>query len=205
MKKFYILSLFSLILVFGSCKETADKSTTSSPTENTTTEEVSYSDAQVVLSTPAGEEIGGFSLSPMTIYAGNTKYTSKNKSEKHKYYTHGDLAFEVKFKSDGFKLRDKNSALLWKIKMYPDKIKISDNEENTNAFEIKRYEEKIKIKQNDDELYTVALEDATISANDTVLYKLSANQESYAYAIMALKEIPEEQRIFILAEVLAQL
>lgn len=68
-----------------------------------------------------------------------TSYRSKKtKSDKRKYYdTNDQVIYEVKYKSEGFKLRTPSSNLLWKIKLYDDKIKISDNEENLNPFEIK--------------------------------------------------------------------
>lgn len=66
-------------------------------------------------------------------------YTSKmTKSDKKKYYDSSDnVVYEIKYKEDGFKLRTSSSKLLWKVKLYDDKIKISDNEENLNPYEIK--------------------------------------------------------------------
>lgn len=66
-------------------------------------------------------------------------YSSKmTKADKKKYFdASNNVAFEIKYKPDGFKLRTASSQLLWKIKLYGDKIKISDNEENLNPYEIK--------------------------------------------------------------------
>jgi hypothetical protein len=62
---------------------------------------------------------------------GNFKYkeTAADNSDKQ-------LIAEVKRKSDSFKLFDDSDKLLWKVKINEDKVKISDNEENKNAFEI---------------------------------------------------------------------
>ena len=67
-------------------------------------------------------------------------YTSKmTKSDKKKYYdANNNVVYEIKYKSDGFKLRTASSDLLWKVKFYDAKVKISDNEENLNPFEIKK-------------------------------------------------------------------
>lgn len=73
---------------------------------------------------------------------GNTTssaYTSKmTKSDKKKYYdSNNNVVYEVKYKDDGFKLRTASSDLIWKIKLYDNKVKISDNEENLNPYELK--------------------------------------------------------------------
>ena len=214
MRKFTILTLIYILLLLASCKTNPDKASVNEINLNTTetsapgdapVANASYEGAEIVISNAVGDKIGGFTSSPITIYAGSKKYISKNKPDKHKFYTNGDFTYEVKFKSEGFKLRNKNSELLWKIKIYADKIKVSDNEENLNAFEIKKYAEKIKIKRNDEELYTIQLKDASIIANGKVVYTLSANAPSYAYAVIAIPEIPEEHKIFILAELLAKI
>ncbi|MGC1473495.1 MAG: hypothetical protein WA775_12955 [Psychroserpens sp.] len=65
--------------------------------------------------------------------------TSKmTKADKKKFYNaSNEVVYEVKYKQDGFKLRTATSNLLWKIKLYDDKVKISDNEENLDPYEIK--------------------------------------------------------------------
>ncbi len=64
---------------------------------------------------------------------------SKKASGKSKYKDEqsGELVAEIKYKDDGFKLRDSSAKLLWKIKLKDGKIKISDNEEGNNPYEIK--------------------------------------------------------------------
>ncbi|WP_103863409.1 hypothetical protein [Aquimarina sp. I32.4] len=205
MKNSYIIALVSLLLIISSCKTNTENN---SSKETVITEEVettTIDDSQIEISTPAGDKIGGFALNPLKINVGGNTYTSKTKPGKHKFYTNGTMVYEIKLKGEGFKLRDENSNLLWKIKVYPDKIKISDNEENQNAFEIKNKEGKIKIKKNEEELYRVQFNASFVVANDTAIYQLSSDQDYYGYAILAIKEIPEEQRMFILAGLIEQL
>lgn len=78
------------------------------------------------------------STNPSTVE--NTgSYTSKmTKTDKKKYYDNSNnVVYEIKYKPDGFKLRTASSTLIWKVKLYDNKIKISDNEENLNPYEIK--------------------------------------------------------------------
>lgn len=77
---------------------------------------------------------------PKTGSSSNSElsYTSKmTKSDKKKYYNGETVVYEVKYKPDAFKLRTPSSKLLWKVKLYDTKIKVSDNEENLNPYEIK--------------------------------------------------------------------
>ena len=97
-------------------------------------------------------------------------FTSKmTKSDKKKYFDgSNNVVYEIKYKPDGFKLRTASSTLLWKIKLYDDKIKISDNEENMNPYEIKLTEaNKAKLVKND----------ATIARTS---YNLESKQQSVA-------------------------
>ena len=74
-----------------------------------------------------------------TTISNDLGYTSKmSKSDKKKYYdASNNVVFEVKYKPDAFKLRTAAADLLWKVKLYDNKVKISDNEENLNPYEIK--------------------------------------------------------------------
>ena len=48
--------------------------------------------------------------------------------------------YEIKSNDNGFKLRTSDGTLLWKVRISEDKIKVSNNEENANAFELKARE-----------------------------------------------------------------
>ncbi|TXE11600.1 hypothetical protein FUA26_05905 [Seonamhaeicola algicola] len=123
-------------------------------------------------------------------------YTSKmTKADKKKYYnTSGNVVFEIKYKSDGFKLRTANSDLLWKIKLYENKMKISDNEENLNPFEIKfTNTQTAKLVKND---VTLARTSYNSDKNEQIISAENASPEfynqKYTPSLLVLK-IPEMQ------------
>src|SRR5436190_18940894 len=60
------------------------------------------------------------------------------KGDKRKYES-----LEVKFGGEGFKVRTLDGKLLWKVKVTPDKIKVSNNEQNNNPFELKIKDAKV--------------------------------------------------------------
>ncbi|MDF4202905.1 hypothetical protein PXD56_08060 [Maribacter sp. SA7] len=199
MRKINILFVLTVLLL-ASCK--TENKNTSSPAETATEASATTNSLDVTIANADGALIGGFDLSPIKIVANNTTYTFKSKPDKHKFYANGQMKYEIKFKEESFKLRDADSDLLWKIKIYPDKVKISDNEENENAFEVRPYDDKIKVKRNEEELYRVNIEGNSVKVNDTEAFKLSSNQQSYVYAILAIDEIPNEHKMFIIAELL---
>jgi hypothetical protein len=199
MRKLHLLFVLSLLLL-GSCK--TENKNSSSPAETTTTASATTNSLDVTIANADGALIGGFDVSPIKIVANNTTYTFKSKPDKHKFYANGKMKYEVKFKEGSLKLRDEDSDLLWKVKIYPDKVKISDNEENENAFEVRPYDDKIKVKRDGKELYRVNLEGNIVKVNDKEAFTLSSNQESYVYAILAIDEIPNEHKMFIIAELL---
>ncbi|SNR16481.1 hypothetical protein [Tenacibaculum jejuense] len=206
MKKI-LITLFAFSLLFISCKNaTTAESTNNTSTTTSTSDTVNNTQSLDLLITKAnGNLLGGFNLQPIKIVSNGKNFTYKAKPNKHKFYTNGQMKYEVKFKEESLKLRDKNSNLLWKVKIYPDKIKISDNEENTNAFVIKPYENKIKVKKNEEELYKVKIDGTTISVNDKDSFQLSSTQENYTLALLAINEIPDEHKLFLLAELLNKL
>ncbi|WP_282049914.1 hypothetical protein [Maribacter aquivivus] len=201
MRKTHIIFVLTLLLLVG-CKTENKNSSNGTDTTTSTSASASTENLDVSITTADGAVIGGFNLSPIKIVANNTNYTFKSKPDKHKFYANGQMKYEVKFKEESFKLRDADSDLLWKIKIYPDKVKISDNEENENAFEVRPYDDKIKVKRNEEELYRVNIEGNSVKVNDTEAFKLSSNQQSYVYAILAIDEIPNEHKMFIIAELL---
>jgi len=93
----------------------------------------------VLLSATACKDKASSGFSTSASGAATENYTSKmTKADKKKYFdASNNVVFEVKYKADGFKLRTPASKLLWKIKLYDTKVKISDNEENLNPYEIK--------------------------------------------------------------------
>ena len=99
--------------------------------------------------------------------------------------------------------------LLWKVKLYEDKIKISDNEENQNPYTIKTgYPDKAKLEAADDsELGVVRFAEQRSKVKDAggdERFVIDGGRRSAAWAVLLLEGIPEEQRGILLAELLAR-
>ncbi|MDY8136032.1 hypothetical protein [Aquimarina sp. 2201CG5-10] len=134
-------------------------------------------------------------------------YTSKmTKADKKKYYNaNNNVVFEVKYKSDGFKLRTASSKLLWKIKLYDNKIKISDNEENLNPYEIKLINSsEAKLVKEDTKLarltYDVASKTQTITTTHETKSKEIKGKYSPSLLVNNISEIPDDQKKIIMDE-----
>ncbi len=131
----------------------------------------------------------------------------QKRADKTKYYNQEDnLVAEVKYKEDGFKLRDPAGNLLWKIKFKEDKVKISDNEENANPYEIKLKDTgKYKINSPSGYLGALKYKDGSIKMEEgQVSYQIPASRNHPAYGVLFLEEIPEDQRLMILAQILTR-
>ena len=133
------------------------------------------------------------------------------KGDKRKYAPEGgNQIAEVKIKDEGgFKVRTNDGKLLWKIKIDADKIKISDNEENQNAFELKKRDDGAKIERGGTKLGEVKFykDRAKIKvkdASDKELFDVNSDKYSVAFGVLALSEIPEDLRFIIFAELLAR-
>ncbi|MFS4491825.1 hypothetical protein [Maribacter sp. 2308TA10-17] len=110
--------------------------------------------------------------------------TSKmTKPDKKKYFdSSNSVVYEVKYKDDGFKLRTASSDLLWKVKLYDSKVKISDNEENLNPYEIKKMDTgESKLEKND-----MTIERSTTEDARNLVYKID--------------EIPQDQQEILISE-----
>ena len=159
----------------------------------------------------AGNEIGKISKNTDEIcfFVQGTEYQSRLKGDKRKYAVKsGDIIVEVKYKDDGFKVRRPDGSLLWKIKLYDDKVKISDNEENQNPYEIKTGDSgKIKLKRNDETIGEVEFKASDNKIEITAgpkSYYIESSKPSLAYGVLIIDEIPEYIRYLIAAELLAK-
>jgi len=135
------------------------------------------------------------------------EYTSKmTKSDKKKYYNANDeVVYEVKYKPKGFKLRSASSELLWKIKLYESKVKISDNEENTNPWEIKMVSSKeAKLVKNETEIarthYDAETFTQSINFEDTSNDTTKKDSYSPSFLVETINDIPKDQQKIIMAE-----
>jgi len=111
------------------------------------------------------------------------------------------MIYAVKMDDDGFKLRDSQEKLLWKIKLYPDKVKIADNEEMSGAYELKLKEEgRLKLERNDQEVTQIRLmENSEYTVGS---YLVRGVGLSLSPGVLLIPEISEEHKVMIMAELL---
>ena len=130
------------------------------------------------------KETSGGGTSTTTVGELTSKMT---KPDKKKYYNGSNtVVYEVKYKDDAFKLRTPSSDLIWKIKLYENKIKISDNEENENPYEIKKLDNgESKLEKAD-----MTIERSTADEARNLVYKI--------------KEMPKDQQEIIVQELNAK-
>jgi hypothetical protein len=151
------------------------------------------------------DQNGGFTLK----VDNNRTIEARAKSrEKRIYSTDGYDFIEVKAYEDGkFKLKTTNGQLLWKVKLYDDKVKISDNEENENPYEIKRKESgKIKVYHQGKEICEAVQkgEQVVVKVGDKEVLRIPAKQNSMGYAILGVQQIPFDERYVLMAELLTR-
>jgi hypothetical protein len=141
----------------------------------------------------------------ITVANGPTIRGAMRDSGKRKYSVgNADVSYEVKPGDDGFKLRTADGKLRWKVKIAPDKVKISDNEENQNPFELKTREgDRVKVVgPGERELGNVRGGEVENAAGRT-LWRAEGGAKA-AYGVLLLDGIPEPERYILLAELLAR-
>jgi hypothetical protein len=121
----------------------------------------------------------------------------------------GKVIAEVKADEDAFKLRTIDGRLLWKVKLTPDKIKISDNEENQNPYELKMRDDDVKVEENQTELgkvnfYSDRAKVKVKDASGKEMFESNTDQRSVAYGVLLMSRIPDTERYIIMAELLAR-
>jgi len=134
-------------------------------------------------------------------------------SGKRKYSIGGGaVTYEVKpdSDSDGFKLRTADGKLRWKVKVTPEKIKISDNEQNDRPFELKaRDGDRVKVVAPvDREIGNVRFDRAASKtevedAAGKTLFRVDKTTRTGAYGVLLL-DIPQTERAILLAEILSR-
>lgn len=120
-----------------------------------------------------------------------------------------EAVLEVKSGEDGFKLRTPAGKLLWKVKIAADKIKVSDNEENANAWALKTdYADKAKLVdpagKEAGEVKFDAKGGKVKDAAGATRFVVESGKPSAAGAVLLADGVPEEARWVILAELLAR-
>ena len=132
-------------------------------------------------------------------------------SGKRKYSVGGGaVAWEVKPSDEGgFKLRTADGRLRWKVKVTPEKIKISDNEENKNPYELKvREGGRVKVVgPGEKELGNVRFNGSKIEVENAAgqtLTTIPASKPSAAYGVLLCERIPKQEKDLLIAEILAR-
>jgi len=123
------------------------------------------------------------------------------RSDKRKYYDGSAMVYAVKMDEGGFKLRNENERLLWKVKLYEDKLKIANNEEMHGAYEIKlRDEGRLKLEKNDKELKSIRLSATSEWYEMEGGYSIKGFGVSLAPGILLINDLKDTEKFIIMAE-----
>ena len=194
-----------LLLLLFSCGE--------KPSDNSTSEKVPTSTSTKPTATGSFLYISDESNSQLTEIGletnGNSKITTRNgvlfgekKGDKLKYYDQqNSFKMEIKYKDSSFKLRNSSSELLWKVKTYDNKIKLSNNEEMTAPIEIKlKNDQKIVVYKDGTEATTIRIDPSKNPLNIANKYFTSGFRNNYHAGILVLDELNPDEKYCIIAE-----
>lgn len=206
-KSILLNGLLCLFVLVG-CGKTTEQESASSTVPETVSEPAVSSPAQYYINTIDNEKLGEISFQGEKILLSTTGtqfFGVLKKTGKRKYYDQDDqMQYAVKYSDDGFKLRDSNENLLWKIKI-DDKIKIANNEEMTDAYKISRTNEgKIKLKKDEEEVDAIRVSADSPSTTINGKYSVHSFGNSLALGILLIDELSDEQKIVLCAEILNQ-
>jgi hypothetical protein len=214
--------IVTVVLLFAGCRREHDAKAAApapAPAANAApvTRTAAATPATVIVKGADGADvvtIGGSASSTVISYEEwGQKHTLRGDlrdSGKRKYgIDGGPVAYEVKPGDDGgFKLRTEGGALLWKVKITGEKIKISNNEQNDHPFELKvREQGRFKVvAPGDRELGNVRF-DAGASrvevenASGRKQFEIASAASSAGYGVLLLDGIPSAERFMLLAEI----
>lgn len=211
MKKLILSSIIMIFLVAcGKKEQEHQKDTTQAATEATTTEtsQAVLDPETITINSADGSTFAVIQLQEdkaVVTYDNQNILVHRKKEDKRKHELNGTIISEIKYKDDGFKLRNSDGQLKWKVKVGEGKVKISNNEESNNAFELKVNDNgKAKIKRNDVELVEAKQKDKTVIEVQSKEgnFKIKAKEFDRGYAILGLSEIPKQERLLLLVEFL---
>ncbi|MBL3657255.1 hypothetical protein [Fulvivirga sediminis] len=144
--------------------------------------------------------------SDITLHVGDqTLLGELKRSDKRKYYNQADQHhYSVKYKGlEGFKLRNANEEILWKIKIKDGKISIANNEEMNNAFDIRLYDDKrVKLKKGDEEIAAIRFDADNEFLKVGQQYFLRNFRHSMASGVLLIPGMNEVEKFVICAEIL---
>lgn len=123
----------------------------------------------------------------------------------------GAVDVEVRPQDAGFKLRTATGMLLWKVKIDDDKIKVSDNDENRNAWVLKtKYDDKVKVVDPADvevgevKFYRDQQKVKVKDVSGAELFESNTTRYSAAFGVLLMRPVPAGHREIIMAEILAR-
>lgn len=212
MKSIFIQIIsFSLIsTIFINCEEKKrqHKETAPEPVVATESEASSYSvEKHFYINDSTNTSLAEIVIGSeeLAIKAGDFTLFGILKNAKRKYYNLNDEHdYSVKLSDGGFKLRDYNEQLLWKVKLKENKISVADNENMDQAFEIKLPEPgRIKLEQNDEKLNSIRFMPSDVSMKVNGVYSIRNFNQSLSPGILLIDSIEPIQKYILCAEILA--
>jgi hypothetical protein len=150
----------------------------------------------IVVSTTGGKRVVEVAPSgtDLTVTFDGGVLHGRLKGDKRKYES-----LEVKFGDEGFKVRTLDGKLLWKVKVTPDKIKVSNNEENQNPFELKIKDAKVKVYAPGERLLgEVRARGDHVEIGDK--FRAAGTRPDAFYGVALLDGVPPRERAVIFAE-----
>lgn len=135
--------------------------------------------------------------------SGEQLFGVAKRADKRKYYNNDNqIVYAVKYADGSFKLRDGQEQLLWKVKVYDSYLKISNNDEMTNAFRIGFSDAgKLKVKQGGEELYAIRYDQQASRFKAGEFYLMNF-KNSLATGVILIQEISLRDRIILASEVI---
>ena len=119
-----------LFLIACSCGEKQSNHQVEKSTQSQTSV-VSQSSNYLYITDQNNAQVAEIAIAPngsVVLTTAEGKYFGEPKGVKLKFYNDNDqFVAEIKYGDSGFKVRDANSELRWKVKTYENKIKIADN------------------------------------------------------------------------------
>lgn len=202
--------------LFASFSISCSNSTTQHPVEKPVPAEYSQQETpeakqqtSYVINKSNGEYFASlnFSGDAGTIIIEGQTFTTDISSGSKKYFSENSFLTHIKDKGPAFKLKTESGELLWKVKIYKDKIKISNNEENLNPYEIKyKSDRKAKLYKDGKEIGNIKLKEGknicNISGPES--FSISCEQLSPSLLVTACSDIPVKLRLVIVTELLAR-
>lgn len=215
-RKFVFLALsFFLLSACSHPVSHRENPATTSPAANTVASDVKQ---KIKIKTPDEKpvaEIDLMSSDPKVDFSLNGRNGilrgKTNEKGKRKYEADDNrVVAELKADADSFKLKAADGRLLWKIKFVDSKVKIANNEEMNNAFVLKPGEtDRVKVLREETEIGKVKFyrdrgKVKVDNTADVAQYESDTNVFSGAYGVMLMTDIPEAERLIIIAELLAR-